>query len=135
MGTARARCPKCKKMRRYDGRSATTRSVPPPCWKCAGEGPGWFVVVIKRSEDAGPGRVLAGVVATSPAVAVELFLRRRTVDLPDRCRIDATPARVVQEGAPATGGRSWKEEEPGIWLYSPEVTAEKVRSYHVAGVG
>lgn len=104
-----------------------------------------FVVFVKRDCDPGPGLILASVLASSPAEAVEIFRRRRTVDLPDRCRLDAFPARVVPgEGDPLKksprwplqkNGRRWLEAEPGIWLYSPEITKEKVRTYEPKPAG
>jgi len=90
-----------------------------------------YLVVVRHADDAGPGRVLGSVTSSSPAAAVDAFRARRDVpELLRGVRLDAFPQRVLP-GEVGTSGqaRGWSEVEPGIWLYPPEVTAEKIGAY------
>lgn len=90
-----------------------------------------FYVVVRGDED-GPGRVLARVLASSPAAAVERFRALRADAIPLELarghRLDAIPLRALAyEGSAA--GRGWTETEPGVFLYDLEAARRKILTY------
>lgn len=65
-----------------------------------------YLVLVKDGKDAGPGRVLGRVPATSPNEAVEKFLVEMPIEVPVEVRLEGMAARILQ--SELNGTRSWE---------------------------
>jgi hypothetical protein len=85
-----------------------------------------YLVLVKGGKNAGPGRVLGRVPATSSSEAVKRFLTEMPIEIPAGRRLEGMAARILQ--SELNGTRSWEERRPGVFLYSRTYTEDRIRS-------